>query len=233
MDQLDPIPGLHANHGWRDVEIVPIEDPLVPVADISPRIFDRAQYHQWGLPGTLARSWVREGVAGRLARVAEDLPGGFTLVVWDAYRPLEVQAGLFNTYLGELMAVHPDMPADALEHAAARYVTPPSRSVLAPPPHLTGGAVDLTLGDPDGSERDLGTVFDAFVPEAATRAFEGSASTIRDLRRLLYWSMRTQGFTNYAEEWWHFDFGDQFWGLVTDRPAIYGPATHPEAPHAS
>jgi len=228
MDPVGPIPPLHGNHGWREVEIIPRDEPLVAVAGISSRIFDRAQYHAWGLPGSLAQSWVREGVAVRLARVAGGLPPEFTLVVWDAYRPLQVQASLFHTYLAELIVVHPDMPADALEDAAARYVTPPSRSVVAPPPHLTGGAIDLTLGYPDGTERDLGTVFDAFVPEAETHAFEGSPSQVRDLRRLLYWSLRAQGFTNYSEEWWHFDFGDQFWGLVTNQPAVYGPAAHPE-----
>jgi D-alanyl-D-alanine dipeptidase len=199
----------------------------VPVEAIHGRIVDRAQYHAWGMAGSLPRSWVREGVAARLARVAQALPEGFTLVVWDAYRPLAVQAALFETYLAELIAVHSDMPADALEHAAARYVTPPSRSVMAPPPHLTGGAVDLTLGFADGRVRDLGTQFDAFVPEAETHAFEGVDSPIRELRRLLYWSMRAEGFTNYAEEWWHFDYGDQFWGLVTGHPAIYGPAHGP------
>jgi zinc D-Ala-D-Ala dipeptidase len=28
-------------------------------------------------------------------------------------------------------------------------------------------------------------------------------------RRLLYWAMRNQGFTNYSYEYWHFDYGDQ------------------------
>lgn len=39
--------------------------------------------------------------------------------------------------------------------------------------------------------------------------------------------MAAQGFTAYHEEWWHFDHGDQFWGLVMGRPAIYGPAAPP------
>jgi hypothetical protein len=90
---------------------------------------------------------VREDVARRLAAVAAGLPDGLTLVVWDGYRPIATQAALFDSYLTELAMVHPDWPADALEDAAARYVTPPSRAVAAPPPHLTGGAVDLTLGD--------------------------------------------------------------------------------------
>lgn len=233
MDRLAPIPPLHANEGWRNVPITPVDEPLVPVDAIDARIFDRAQYRAWGLPGSLARSWVREGVAVRLARVARDLPQGFSLVVWDAYRPLEVQAALFDAYLGELIVVHPEMPADALEHAAARYVTPPSHSVVAPPPHLTGGAIDLTLGTADGQVRDLGTDFDAFIPEAETHAFEQVDAPARELRRMLYWSMRAEGFTNYAEEWWHFDFGDQFWGLITGHPAIYGPAQRPTAASGS
>jgi zinc D-Ala-D-Ala dipeptidase len=227
MDPLNPIPWLRPNAGWREVEIDGIDEPLVPVDAIAPRIVDRAEYHAWGLPGSLPRSWVRAGVADRLGRVAAGLPDGFTLVVWDAYRPLEVQAALFTAYLSELVAVHPEMPAESLEEAAARYVTPPSHSVVAPPPHLTGGAVDLTLGDADGAVRDLGTSFDAFVPEAETHAFERGNSSVRDLRRLLFWSMHAEGFTNYSEEWWHFDFGDQFWGLVTGNPAIYGAATPP------
>ena len=64
-------------------------------------------------------------------------------------------------------------------------MTPPSRSHLAPPPHLTGGAVDLTLGDGDGRPLDLGTDFDAFVPEAGARALEGIPGQARDLRRTL------------------------------------------------
>ena len=35
--------------------------------------------------------------------------------------------------------------------------------------------------------------------------------------------MIEQGFTSYAEEWWHFDYGDQFWGSITGQDAIYGP----------
>jgi D-alanyl-D-alanine dipeptidase len=227
MDPLSPLPWLRPNLGWRDVPIEPVDEPLVAVDSLGSGIIDRAEYHAWGLPGSLPRSWVRAGVADRLVQVATALPDGYRLVVWDAYRPLEVQAGLFSAYLSELVAVHPEMPADALEDAAARYVTPPSHSVVAPPPHLTGGAVDLTLGRADGSLHDLGTSFDAFVPEAQTRAFEERHGHPRDLRRLLFWSMHAAGFTNYSEEWWHFDFGDQFWGLITGRPAIYGPAAHP------
>jgi D-alanyl-D-alanine dipeptidase len=224
---VTPIPELNGTDGWRDVPIEAVEEALVPVDAIGPRVLDVPRYHQARLPGALTRGWLREGVAARLGAVAASLPDGMTLVVWDGYRPIETQAALFHGYLEELAMVHPDWPADALEDAAARYVTPPSRSHLAPPPHLTGGAVDLTLGDGDGRPLDLGTDFDAFVPEAGARALEDTPGRARDLRRTLYWAMAGQGFTPYAEEWWHFDHGNQFWGLATGQPARYAAAEPP------
>ena len=221
------IPLLLSTYGWQEVDIDPVDEPLVRVAGIGARVLDRPRYHAMGLPGALPEGWIRAAVAARLAAVADGLPDGMTLIVWDGYRSIATQAALFNAYLDELAMVHGDWPADALEEAAARYVTAPSRSVHSPPPHLTGGAVNLTLGDAAGTPLDLGTDFDAFVEEAGARALEEVASEARDLRRLLFWSMAAQGFTAYHEEWWHFDYGDQFWGLVTGRPAIYGAATSP------
>ena len=229
MDRrLTAIPALRATEGWREVPIEPVDEPLVPVADVGPRVRDDPRYHRAGLPGAQRAGWVREAVADALARAARALPDGLTLVVWDGYRSLETQAALYDGYLAELTMVHPDHPAAALEEAAARYVTPPSRAPGAPPPHLTGGAVDLTLGDGDGRPLDLGTDFDAFVPEAGARALEDLDVPARGLRRLLFWTMAAEGFTAYVEEWWHFDLGDQFWGLVRGRAARY-PGAEPPA----
>jgi zinc D-Ala-D-Ala dipeptidase len=226
--RLIPIPPLAPTHGWREVPIEPVDEPLVRVADISPRVRDEPRYHQAGLPGAQRAGWLREGVADALERAARRLPDGLTLVVWDGYRSLETQAALYDGYLAELAIVHPDQPADALEEAASRYVTPPSRAADAPPPHLTGGAVDVTLGDGGGRPLDLGTDFDAFVPEAGARALEDLDVPARELRRLLFWTMWGQGFTAYVEEWWHFDLGDQFWGLMRSRAARYPGADAPE-----
>jgi D-alanyl-D-alanine dipeptidase len=225
---LRPIPALAPVDGWREVPIEPADEPLVPVADIGGRVRDDPRYHRDGLPGALPRGWLREGVADAVARAAASLPDGLTLVVWDGYRSIETQTALYEGYLTELTMIHPDQPAEALEEAAARYVTPPSRAPGAPPPHLTGGAVDLTLGDGDGVPLDLGTDFDAFVPEAGARALEHDPGPVRDRRRLLFWSMARQGFTAYLEEWWHFDLGDQFWGVVRGCAARYAGAPAPE-----
>lgn len=222
-----PIPDLRGTEGWREVPIEPRDEPLVRVRDIGGRIHDDPKYHEWGIAGAFPQNWVREGVAERLRRAADALPDGRSLVVWDGFRDFETQKALFDQYCTELIALHPDWPADMVESAAATYVTPPSLHPAAPPPHKTGGAVDLTLGDGDGRPLDLGTGFDAFVPEAHAQALETEPSEARDLRRLLFWTMHGQGFTAYVEEWWHFDAGDQFWGLVTGRAAHYAGAEPP------
>ena len=41
-------------------------------------------------------------------------------------------------------------------------------------------------------------------------------------RRMLYNVMIEAGFTNFPAEWWHFDYGDEKWGLFTDNAPIYG-----------
>ena len=223
-----PIPEIRGNHGWRDVPIEPVDEPLVAVAGIGGRIREDPRYFTMGLPGASRVCHVREGVARALVEAADALPPGLGLLVWDGYRSLETQLALFNGHLNELIALHPDWPADLLEEEAARYVTPPSRSAIAPPPHLTGGAVDLTLTGADGQPLDLGTTFDAFVDAAGARALEDVPGPSRDHRRILFWAMTSAGFTPYVEEWWHYDLGDQFWGLQSGQTARYGAAAPPQ-----
>lgn len=223
-----PLPRLVPKHGWDAVPIDAIEEPLVRVEQLHPRVLQEAAYHLMGFPGALSECWVRQGVADRLAQVAESLPAGLSLLVWDGYRPFSVQKALFDRYVDELIAVHPELPADAIEDAATRYVSRPSTAKDAPSPHLTGGAVDLTLCTSEGVPLDLGTGFDAFVPAAAAAAFEDQPGEVRDNRRRLFWSMVDAGFVAYTEEWWHYDYGDQFWGHIRGETACYGPMPAPE-----
>jgi zinc D-Ala-D-Ala dipeptidase len=219
-----PIPPMRGSDGWRSVPIDPIDEPLVAVSTIGGRVDEDPQYFAWGLPGAEPGCRVRAGVAESLDAAARSLPDGYGLLVWDGYRRFETQRSLFETYRAQLVAANPEWPPAVVDREAARYVTPPSRSPVAPPPHLTGGAVDLTLVDADGGPLDLGTAFDAFVPEAGALALESDPGAARAHRRILYWAMAGAGFTAYVEEWWHFDLGNQFWGLATGKVARYGPA---------
>ena len=69
-------------------------------------------------------------------------------------------------------------------------------------------------------------------PETSTRFYEELDPAQLDdqgrqclVNRRLLWNVMTQvGFSNYPEEWWHFDFGNQFDAIQSGRQAIYGAA---------
>ena len=105
-------------------------------------------------------------------------------------------------------------------------MSPPSPDPRTPPPHATGGTVDLTLSF-EGSPLALGTDFDEFTVDAFTAALEGVPGPARDLRRVLYRTMAAQGFVVLAREWWHFEYGTRLWAAVTRRPALYPAAGRP------
>ncbi|MCZ0970531.1 hypothetical protein O1L55_01370 [Streptomyces albulus] len=43
-------------------------------------------------------------------------------------------------------------------------------------------------------------------------------------RALLGRALGGAGFVNYPSEWWHWSYGDRYWGLLTGaRCAVYGP----------
>jgi hypothetical protein len=113
---------------------------------------------------------------------------------------------------------------------------------ICPPPHSTGGSVDVILVekskidvDSDYWLRDaiidFGADFDEMThPEYRdTRSYtefyeksDGNEAAL-DNRRLLYNVMTQAGFTNYPFEYWHYDFGNQFHALSSgNNVAFYG-----------
>ena len=196
------------------------------------RIAVDPRYPAEGYPAAMPECWAPEGVARQLQAAAETLPPGWQLVVFDAWRPLAVQQQLFDRYKAELRGAHPEASEQALEQAAQRYVALPSADPARPSPHATGGAVDLSLRDETGALLDMGTPFDAFDERSRTRYFvkrlEGDGALARreatclENRRLLFHTLARAGFTNYPEEWWHVDLGNQFWGRIKCVAAIYG-----------
>jgi len=80
---------------------------------------------------------------------------------------------------------------------------------------------------------NMGTVFDEMTDKVSTRFYEeqqaqGELTNMeREIlmnRRLLVDVMGKVGFSNYPEEWFHFDFGNQFHMSRTGEPAVYGAA---------
>ncbi|SFH86804.1 M15 family metallopeptidase [Modicisalibacter xianhensis] len=232
-DRLPSIPSLE-EPPWASVTRLPIQgsdEPLVPMSLAPPPIKVFPAYAKQGIPGAVPECYVREGVYRRLLAVARSLPAGLQLVVLDGWRPWRVQQYLFDTLYEAIRAHHGEADETELLTRTREFVSVPSRDPLAPSPHLTGGAVDVTLCDADGLQLDMGTLFDEAVPASHTAALEGQGThdarlaRARDNRRLLFNAMREQGFTNLPSEWWHYDFGDQLWAHYGGHgQALYGPA---------
>ena len=181
-------------------------DPLVLLRHRNIRIL--SNYWHAGWEESFPEMRLRSGAADALYAVAEGLPERFGLAVFDAYRPLALQAELFDAAYADL-ALPPGFVAEPWEDAAT------------PPPHCTGGTVDCTLTI-DGIPLAIGTDFDDFSDLAHTRAFETTPGPDRELRRMLYRHMRAAGFIVLHCEWWHFEFGTRRWGAIRGQQAFYG-----------
>ncbi|MFC3890994.1 hypothetical protein ACFOWZ_05865 [Lentzea rhizosphaerae] len=138
---------------------------------------------------------LRSGLVDRLVTAQTLLPREVRLLIVDGYRP-------------------PALPcrnlACALDPGSDVCATPPGTA-----PHLTGGAVDLTLANRDG-RASPGTP----LPACGTGPIPPPH---HELRHLLSTALGAAGLANHPARWWHWSYGDRFWASVTHAPhARYG-----------
>jgi D-alanyl-D-alanine dipeptidase len=173
----------------------------------------------------------RYAVLHRLYQVITLLPEQYGIIIWDVYRPRAVQAKLFNWMKEEIRKKSPDLTDQENILEATKYMSAPSKvGDLYCPPHLSGGAIDLTLYDTlNGKPIDMGTEFDDCTEKAHIDYFNKriilstDEEKIKGHRKLLRDAMETAGFTSYQYEWWHFDIGNIFWSKQTNYPEVFGP----------
>lgn len=259
--------------GWKQVSICPVNEPLVPLGIFAeyPRNLvhtdmiyageTSASPYVGGLVGSLLTAFVRKGIAERLEKARQLLPEGMTFVVWDPFRPLDVQKSLFDWFYTKLKNEHTDFSEEELMAEAQKFVSLPSTDPTKPSPHNTGAVVDLSIIQLNAGEwrniqkearklsystnwqdiyqfemekakmfrgaqvLPMGTVFDEVSEKTMSNYYElnGDVEPLWN-RRLFYSVMSAVGFENYEEEWWHFSYGDQFWGKKTGKNAFYGAA---------
>ncbi|MER5715404.1 M15 family metallopeptidase [Streptomyces sp. NPDC002132] len=166
---------------------------------------------------------VRADVLRRLLLAQGALPPGVRLLLVEGFRPPALQRSYFDAYSATLRRAHPDASPARIRELASAYISPPEVA-----PHVSGGAVDLTLCTEDGRELPLGTEVNA-TPEESEGGCRTAATNIgaeaRANRLRLHRAMTTAGFVNYPTEWWHWSYGDRYWALLTTAPAAeYGPA---------
>ena len=195
-----------------------LRDPDAPtVVNRHPELLVRVEHRRirllssyWhaGWTTAIASTWLRAGAFERLAAVADALPDRWGLAIFDAWRPLELQRQLYDA-----AALNPDLEPGFMALASDNPETPP--------PHVSGGAVDLTL-TLDGTPIAPGTGFDDTTERARAAHLEDVPGPDRHLRRALFHAMAAQGFVIYEGEWWHFEYGTRRWAAITGNNAIYG-----------
>jgi D-alanyl-D-alanine dipeptidase len=167
-------------------------------------------------------SLLRETVAKKLATAAEALPSGYTLSVTEGWRPPHIQRRMYKAAWQRWKKAHPDWSDAAITRLANRFTAPPNTKV--PPPHTTGGAVDLWLGDEEGNILDHIRPYETGDRRAyPTITIRLGAEALKH-RRILAQALLPTGITNYPSEFWHWSYGDQGWAYRGGHThAVYGP----------
>ena len=223
---------------WYQIPIVDNNEKLISI----PSEIDFIEPHPYlalGAPYKSKRTiWsLREGVVSRLVRANEYLRticNDYSLILYDSWRPVEVQSYMF--YLAfesesnkRGLKIQPDEMNSYPEiiKEVEKFWAYPSFDDNFPPPHSTGGAIDLALADSSGKLIDMGCEIDNMDISASPEFYEdrnSKESIIWDDRRnLLKNIMLKFEFVQHPNEWWHFSYGDQLWAWTNqNRKAIYG-----------
>ena len=202
-----------------------IDSPLVPITEETGIIVDM-QYPKLGLKEAINECLVRKEVLDKLLIAKNYLPKNYTLKIWDAYRPLELQNRLYNMYKNKIIEFFDIKNLSIIEQdkIISNYVSLPNEDENIPPLHTTGGSIDLTIvNTKTNKELDLGISFDEFSNITNSDSYEkkGMDKRIRNNRRMLYNAMIKAGFTNLPSEIWHYDYGNRAWAYYMNKPAIY------------
>lgn len=125
-------------------------------------------------------AYLRYGTVKKLANVQKELKEqGYSLKIWDAYRPFEAQQKLWEVY--------PD----------PNYVANPANGMKK---HNLGGTVDITMVAADGSIIPMPTEFDDFSLKADRNYSDIDNEEAVNNVMILQNAMENNGFTGYQGE---------------------------------
>ena len=169
-------------------EPVPEPEDFVSVTDWIPGIHTELRYatdnnftHQ--VIYDFSGAYLRYGTVQKLASAQESLEtAGYSLLIWDAFRPVSAQFKLWE--------ICPD-PA---------YVANPEKGYSS---HSRGSTVDITLVTLDGEPVEMPTDFDDFTAMADRDCSDVGEKAAANAR-LLEEAMTAAGFKLYSAEWWHY-----------------------------
>ena len=198
---MRPIPILESGEPLVDFSAEPYNLPLRPM-----------------LLNYTRELYARRGLAERLALAHERLRSqGYGLLVLECWRPPYIQRRMFLASEARFREKFPELSAEELRTITEQYTAPPDSDV--PPPHSTGGAVDLWLAGRNGEAVDLNSPYDWM--DHTCFAFDAPdlSPEARQNRDRLAGALLEFGITNYPSEYWHWSYGEQGWAYRGGEPA--------------
>ncbi len=167
----------------------PADDAMVYVKDVDPTIRAELLYatsqNCSGAPiYDFTEPQLRYGTAKKLSAAQAILrEQGYSILIWDAWRPPWAQFVLWERC--------PDVT----------YVANPYTGYSN---HSRGCTVDISLTDLDGNPVEMPSGFDEFTA-LADRDYSDVSAVAAEHAQLLEDAMVAAGFSGYIGEWWHYD----------------------------
>jgi len=201
----------------------------IMIIDCGERLFDIGRFVKAKILMSQARReyqnedklYARKTVCKMLSEASEKLPNNYSFAIFDAHRPVEYQQKRFESLYDKIKKDNPGLDEDEVRAKTFIYIFPPSMDFKTPPPHSTGGAIDLSIIDDKGNLLDMGTGYGEFGERTYTYNSKISPVQKKNRQKLID-IMTSVGFANYPGEWWHFMYGDREWAAYTGKPnAIY------------
>ena len=222
---------------WNKIPIKDNGDKLIAIPSCL-KFLDPHPYSNLGAPYKDKISiWkLREEVVSRLVKVSDYFvsKSSFNLLIYDSWRPLEVQEFMFKrAFLIECEKSDIDASFKNIKSYPSilkkveKFWAYPSYDPRCPPPHSTGGALDVCLSDKEGTLVEMGGTVDQ-MDETSNPDFYANMKNEKEIiwnsrRNLLRDVMTKFGFAQHPNEWWHFSYGDQLWAWKNKKEyALYG-----------
>lgn len=198
----------------RRVKIIECGEPMVDFMEAG-LVLDRPRFNY------RRETIIRARVCEMLVKANEFLLSrNHHIKIVEGWRPPFIQRRMYQWSYNRSKKEHPEYTHLQLTRLTNRFTAPMGTRV--PPPHTTGGAVDVALYKGDVSA-DMMSPFEL----TDYRGFVATAklsSETRANRDLLAEAFAQTEITNYPSEYWHWSFGDQGWAYRGGHAnAIYGP----------
>lgn len=173
---------------------VPADDELVRVKDYIPDIVTDLKYATTdNFTGVViyddSTAYLRYGTVKKLAAAQHELAkSGYSLLIWDAYRPVSAQYRLWEVCPNPV------------------YVANPTNGFSK---HSRGNTVDISLIRTNGDPVEMPSGFDDFTSRA-DRDYSDVSQAAGENASYLEAVMTAAGFVGYSGEWWHYSDSTEY-----------------------